>query len=88
MMRYKALISFSCTGFSMAMGDVRDISDSSVADDLINAGYIFPLDSDEDKKAVKVSKEEKEPEKSKEETKTEKPKTKRKGKKSDGNKDA
>lgn len=38
-MRYKALVSF--TGIiSMAMGDVREISDTSVAKDLLNAGYV------------------------------------------------
>ena len=79
-MQYKALISFSCLSMSMAMGDVREISDSSLANDLLNAGYIFPLDSDE-KKEIKKPKEVNKPEeKVKEETKAEKPKTKRKGK--------
>jgi hypothetical protein len=38
-MMYKALISF--TGLvSMAKGDVREISDISLANDLLKAGYI------------------------------------------------
>lgn len=38
-MMYKALISF--TGLvSMAQGDVREISDISLANDLLKAGYI------------------------------------------------
>lgn len=76
-MQYKALVSFSSIKLSMATGDVREISDSSIANDLLKAGYVIPLDPDEEKV--------KEPEESKEETKAEKPKTKRKGKKSDGN---
>ena len=38
-MKYRALVSF--TGLvSMAKGDVRDISDTSIAGDLLKAGYI------------------------------------------------
>lgn len=38
-MMYKALLSF--TGLvSMAMGDVKEISDASIAKDLLKAGYI------------------------------------------------
>jgi hypothetical protein len=38
-MKYKALVSF--TGLmSMAMGEVREISDPSISSDLIKAGYI------------------------------------------------
>lgn len=38
-MQYKALVSF--TGLvSMAVGDVREISDVSIANDLVKAGYI------------------------------------------------
>jgi hypothetical protein len=38
-MKYKALVSF--TGLlSMAMGEVRDISDPSISSDLVKAGYI------------------------------------------------
>lgn len=81
-MQYKALVSFSSVKLSMATGDVREISDTSIANDLLKAGYVIPLDPDEDDKKVK---EVKEPEESQEETKAEKPKTKRKGKKSDGN---
>lgn len=80
-MQYKALVSFSSVKLSMATGDVREISDTSIANDLLKAGYVIPLDPEDDKKV----KEEREPEESKEETKAEKPKTKRKGKKSDGN---
>lgn len=38
-MQYKALVSF--TGLvSMAVGDVREISDVSIANDLLKVGYI------------------------------------------------
>ena len=38
-MMYKALISF--TGLvSMAVGEIREISDSSIAKDLLKAGYV------------------------------------------------
>ena len=67
-MQYKALVSFSGK-LSMAMGEVREISDQSLVDDLLKAGYIIPLES----KKAKA-----------EEEKVEKPKTKRKGNK-DGN---
>lgn len=80
-MRYKALVSFSCVSLSMAVGDVREISDSSIANDLLKAGYVIPLESKDEKKVKETT----EPEESKEEIKAEKPKTKRKGKKSDGN---
>lgn len=48
-MKYKALVSFSGL-LSMAEGEVRDISDSLIAKDLLNAGYIEKI---EEKKAVK-----------------------------------
>ena len=51
------------------MGEVREISDQSLVDDLLKAGYIIPLESQKAKA---------------EEEKVEKPKTKRKGNK-DGN---
>ena len=38
-MMYKALISF-CGKVSMTMDEVREISDQSIAKDLLNAGYI------------------------------------------------
>lgn len=55
-MRYKALVSF--TGkVSMAQGEVGEISDSSVVDDLVRAGYIIPFVAD--KKESKEDSEEK-----------------------------
>lgn len=41
-MRYKALKSFSGV-ISMAEGDEKEINDKTVADDLLNAGYIQPV---------------------------------------------
>jgi hypothetical protein len=41
-MRYKALKSFSGI-VSMHEGDEQEISDKTVAEDLLNAGYIQPL---------------------------------------------
>lgn len=41
-MKYTALVSFSGV-ISMAYGDVKEISDVSVANDLLKAGYIVPL---------------------------------------------
>ena len=49
-MRYKALISFSGV-ISMAEGEVREISDKALIDDLTKAGYIVPLTSEEKAKA-------------------------------------
>ena len=47
-MMYKALISF--TGLvSMAQGDVREISDTSLANDLLKAGYIKEAKEDKPK---------------------------------------
>ena len=68
-MQYKALVSFSGK-VSMAMGEVREISDQSLADDLLRAGYIIPLEAKKEEKT--------------EDVKAEKPKSKRKGNK-DGN---
>lgn len=51
---YKAMISF--TGLiSMAEGEVREISDSSLADDLLKAGYIVEVEppKKEEKKSTK-----------------------------------
>ena len=44
-MLYKATVSFSGV-VSMAMGEVREISDSSIADDLLRAGHIIPFEAD------------------------------------------
>lgn len=38
-MKYRALTSF-CGQISMAMDEVREISDKSIAQDLLKAGYI------------------------------------------------
>lgn len=42
MMKYRALVSFSGL-ISMAMGEVREISDEAIVIDLLNAGYIEEL---------------------------------------------
>ncbi len=61
-MMYKALISF--TGLvSMAQGDIREISDISLANDLLKAGYI------EEAKAEKPEKQPEAKPKAKAETK-------------------
>ena len=44
-MRYKALTSFSGL-VSMAVDEVREISDQSIADDLLHAGYIMEMKAD------------------------------------------
>lgn len=57
---YKALISFSGV-VNMAQGEIRDIPDSSVVEDLLRAGYIEAVDAEvkeevdagEEKKATK-----------------------------------
>lgn len=50
-MMYKALISF--TGLvSMAQGDVREISDISLANDLLKAGYIEEVRKDAPQKVT------------------------------------
>ena len=38
-MLYKALVSFSGV-VSMAMGEIKEIEDESIANDLLNVGYI------------------------------------------------
>lgn len=48
---YEALISFSGL-ICMEQGEVRDIPDSSLADDLLNAGYIREI-KPQKKKGVK-----------------------------------
>lgn len=42
MMKYRALISFS-GNITMAMGEVREIENKGIANDLLNAGYIEEL---------------------------------------------
>lgn len=58
-MEYKAIVSFSGLKLSMRAGEVRDISEASLADDLAHAGYIIPLEADApkaDAPEVKVEK--------------------------------
>lgn len=56
-MKYKALVSF--TGLlSMAMGEVRDISDPSISSDLLKAGYIEEFKGDKKPEAPKAETEE------------------------------
>ena len=69
-MQYKAIVSFSGK-ISMAMGQVREISDESLAKDLLRAGHIIPFEADKKPKEEKAKVED---------VKEEKPKTKRKGK--------
>lgn len=42
MMKYRALISFS-GNITMSMGEVREIENKGIANDLLNAGYIEEL---------------------------------------------
>lgn len=42
MVKYKALVSFS-GAISMAMGEIREISDKSIATDLLKNNYIIEL---------------------------------------------
>lgn len=65
-MLYLALVSFSGI-ISMFKGEIREISDSSLVDDLMKAGYITPYEPTDE--PVEDS--------------AEKPKTKRKGKKNE-----
>lgn len=46
-MMYKAIVSFSGAGISMMAGQVSEISDSALVDDLLGAGYIIPFKADE-----------------------------------------
>lgn len=41
-MQYKALVSFSSVKLSMATGDVREISDTSIANDLFESRLCDP----------------------------------------------
>ena len=52
-MRYKALISFSGK-ISMAVGEVREITNLPIAEDLLKARYIVALEKPEDKAEEKV----------------------------------
>lgn len=64
-MLYKAIVSFS-GNISMTSGQIREISDESLVNDLLKANYIIPYEADKKPKTDDV--------------KEEKPKTKRKGK--------
>lgn len=46
-MMYKAIVSFSGIDLSMMAGQVSEISDSALVDDLLGAGYIIPFEADE-----------------------------------------
>ena len=70
-MRYKALVSFSGK-ISMAKGQVKEISDSALVDDLAKAGYIISFEAEVNKKNDTEVLEKK--------TVSPKPKPKRKGK--------
>lgn len=56
---YKALISF-CGKVNMTMGEVGEIPDKTLADDLLRAGYIVPV---KDEKPAEAKAEEKKPQK-------------------------
>lgn len=64
-MAYLACVSFSGTKISMAKGQIREISDSALVNDLLKAGYIVPYEATDKKKAEPVE---------------DKPKNRRKGK--------
>lgn len=51
-MKYKATTSFSGI-ISMGTGEIRDISNPPVEQDLLNAGYIVPVE--EEKKTTKTA---------------------------------
>lgn len=44
-MQYKATVSFSGL-ISMSSGEVRELSDQAIIDDLLKAGYIMELDTE------------------------------------------
>ena len=52
---YKALVSFSGI-ITMAVGDVREISDKAIADDLVKAGYVEPINAEKKDKKKKEDK--------------------------------
>lgn len=45
-MTYKAIISFSGYDLSMRSGEIREISDLSLVNDLLKAGYIIPVEAE------------------------------------------
>ncbi len=47
-MLYRALRGFAGVAISMAQGAVGEIADRTLADDLINAGYIEPIGVEEE----------------------------------------
>lgn len=63
MSKYKALVTFSGAE-SMAMGEVKELSDQFIIADLLRAGYIIPIEekpvkekpAKAEKKAVKKTK--------------------------------
>ena len=57
MSKYKALLSFS-GAISMAMGEIRELSDKSIVTDLLKNNYIIELKEIKptNKKSVKTSK--------------------------------
>ena len=58
-MEYKALVSFS-GAISMSMGEVREIEDQYLIDDLLKAGYIVPVrESSDDRGPLGNDKEDK-----------------------------
>lgn len=58
-MTYRALVSFSGL-ISMAMGEVREITDKSIVKDLLKAGYIEEMKPENKPEAKKARKEKKE----------------------------
>lgn len=54
-MAYMATVSFSGQ-ITMTKGKVREISDQSLANDLLNAGYIIPYEATDKKDDVKTEK--------------------------------
>lgn len=51
-MKYKAKISFSGL-VSMSKGEVKEIKDKYIVDDLLRAGYIVPIEEQKAKKPLK-----------------------------------
>ena len=49
---YRALISF-CGSVSMVMGEVREIPDQSITEDLLKAGYIEEIKAEKPKATKK-----------------------------------
>lgn len=77
-MLYIATVSFSGK-ITMSKGKVGEISDQTLVDDLLKAGYIIPYEADEKPKKSKTKEETPTEEIPQSETKEDKPK-KRKGK--------